>query len=596
MAVIFLPAFGVPLLLALLIATLSLVGGDPARAVREGIARFSWLAVVPAGIALALDDGDRHAVDWLLLGTSIRLDDLARTMGLLAVIVYGLALSFVVRSKSERPHVLVAFLLLCFAGNLGVFLADDLVTFYLSFAAMSFLAYAIVVHDRTRAARRAGAIYLVMTVIGETAVLAALMLISAAGAETIGDAPAAVAASPARDLIVTLLLIGFGVKAGTVPLHVWLPLAHPAAPSPASAVLSGVMLKAGIVGWLRFLPLGEDAFVGWGTAFVLLGLIGGSLALPVGLLQDNPKVILAYSSIGQMGFLTALVGAGLIDPALAPACIVAAVLYAFSHGLVKGALFLGVQSWDVERLPRAVTATALVVAGLGIVGAPLTSGFLAKYAGKEAVAGIVVPGTLGVPLADILPWFGVASTLLLARFAVVMARRERHPRPTARTRDAAWVLLSVGAIVPTAIVADAAVRRGLPLSLPGLFDPSAVWSQSWPLLLGLALAVAAWALARRPGLARSRVAHPRGDLVPAGDIVVVEERAVRALGRAFGRVDAGLGRARTAVAAWAAGRPSPLRAAEAVQRRLDPWPASGLVIAVALAVALAVVATWGVLS
>lgn len=584
---IWIAVFLVPLSIVGAIAVLSALGGEPARRARHHLVRFSWAAVLPAAVAAVVDGGQTHVVDEMLLGTSVQLDPVARPLVGMAAALYGLALGFVIRSKTDRPHVLTVFLLLCFAGNIGAFVAADLVTFYLAFAAMSFLGYAIVVHDRTPGARRAGAIYLVLTVFGECAVLAALLLIAAEGASTVAEAPAAVAASGSSGLIILLLLIGFGVKAGTVPLHVWLPLAHPAAPSPASAVLSGAMLKAGIVGWLRFLPLGETAEPAWGAAFIVLALAGAFLAVPAGLLQDNPKVILAYSSISQMGFLTALVGAALVAPALAPACVAAAVVYSVHHGLVKGALFLGVQAWDSERLPRWAVATGLAVAGLSLVGAPFTSGYVAKYAAKEAVGDAALAG---LPLADVLPWIGVGSALLLARFAVVMRRRERAPRPTSWTRDAAWIAVSVGAVLPVALVAESASP---PLAVPGWLDPATLWSQSWPLLLGLALAIAAAAVAGRRELARSRIAHPRGDIVAAGDIVVVEERAARALVRGLHRGFEGLGDARRALLRRVGEAPTPVPLLERTQRRLGTWVVSGAVLAALLAASLWLAVTLG---
>lgn len=577
---IWIPAFALPLALAAAIAVLSGVGGARALGPRDLVTRFAWIAVVPAGAAALADGAERHEVAWMLLGTSIRVDDVGRPLVLMAVALYGLAIGFVVRSKAERPHVLTAFLLLCFAGNIAVFVADDLVTFYLAFATMSFLGYAIVVHDRSRGARRAGAIYLVLTVLGECAVLVALLMLAADGVTRVQDAPAAVAASPAGGLIILLLLVGFGVKAGTVPLHVWLPLAHPAAPSPASAVLSGAMLKAGVVGWLRFLPLGEGAGEPvWGAAFLVLGLAGGLAAVPAGILQRNPKVVLAYSSISQMGFIAALVGAALVAPAAAPACIAAVVVYSVSHGLVKGALFLGVQAWDTERMPRWAVLAPLAVAAVALVGAPLTSGFIAKYAAKEAVGDVVVPVLpgvgVGVGVGDVLPWFGVGSTLLMARFAVVLLRRERAPKRTARTRAFAWAVLSVGAVVPVAVLAGA---RQPPLSLPGWFDPSALWAQSWPLLLGLVLAAAAWGSARR----WSRPAPS----VPPGDIVVLEERAARGLVRGLTAGSEALGRVRGAAVARIVAGPKPGPVVERMQRAIGTWSGSGVVLVVALAVAL----------
>ena len=580
LALVFALAFALPLALAAAVAVLSGVGSPGALRLRELVTRFAWVAVLPAGAAALAGDGERHEIEWMLLGTSIRLDGIARPLVLMAVVLYGLALSFVVRSKAERGHVLTAFLLLCFAGNIAVFVADDLVTFYLAFAAMSFLGYAIVVHDRTRSARRAGAIYLVLTVFGECAVLAALMLLAADGVTSVGEAPAAVAASPASGAIILLLLVGFGVKAGTVPLHVWLPLAHPAAPSPASAVLSGAMLKAGIVGWLRFLPLGQaDAAGGgepvWGAVFLVLGLAGGLLAVPAGVLQRNPKVILAYSSISQMGFITAIIGAALVAPELAPACVAAVVVYSVSHGLVKGALFLGVQAWDSEQMPRRAVVVPLAVASLALVGVPFTSGYVAKYAGKEAVGDVLAPLLPGVAVADVLPWFGVGSTLLLARFAVALSRRERKPRPTARTRDVAWSVLAVAAVGP---VGALAAGWAPPLSLPGWLDPSAMWAQSWPLLVGLAVAAVAVIVTRgRP---------ERTPTVPPGDIVVIEERAARGLLRGLTVASNALGRARDAIVARVAAGPDAGPGLDAAQRAVGTWVGSGVVLVVVLAAAL----------
>ncbi len=582
---IWIPAFALPVVVALAIAVLSGLGSPRALRARSAAARFGWAATIPAAVAVLVDDGRRHEIDWMLLGTSVRLDEIGRPLVLLAVLLYALALSFVVRSKAERPHVLVAFLLLCFAANVAVFLAADLVTFYLAFAAMSFLGYAVVVHDRTRSARRAGAIYLVLTVFGECAVLAALLLLAVDGVIDVTEAPAAVAASDSSGAIIALLLLGFGLKAGTVPLHVWLPLAHPAAPSPASAVLSGVMLKAGIIGWLRFLPLGEGQPEPlWGGIFLTLGLVGGLLAVPAGVVQDNPKVILAYSSISQMGFLTALVGAALVAPDLAPACVLAVVVYSVSHGLVKGALFLGVQAWDSERLPRWIVLAAVGVASLALIGAPLTSGFVAKYVGKEAVGDVaaVLPG---VAVADVLPWFGVGSTLLLARFAVVLVRRERAQKPSAWTRGIAWIVLAVGAAVPVGVLASGWAP---PLSVPGWFDPSAMWAQSWPLLLGLALAAGAALIARGEARRPSSLWHPRGDIVPAGDIVVWEERLARAGLRSATVASESLGRARGALLSRMRRLPTPVPVADRAQRGLGTWVGSGVVLLLVLAGVLAV--------
>src|SRR5690606_7309656 len=114
---------------------------------------------------------------------------------------------------------------------------------------------------------------------------------------------AGLADAPRRDLIVGLVLAGFGIKAGALPLHVWLPLAHPAAPTPASAVLSGAMIKAGLLGWLRFLPLGLVALPGWAALLMVLGVVAVFFGAAAGAVQQDAKAVLAYSSISQMGLM-----------------------------------------------------------------------------------------------------------------------------------------------------------------------------------------------------------------------------------------------------------------------------------------------------
>eukprot|EP01035_Chromulina_nebulosa_P057631 gene57631-78962_t len=124
------------------------------------------------------------------------------------------------------------------AGNLGLVLAQDAASFYVFFALMSFASYGLVVHSRTPEALHAGRVYLALVVLGELALFAAIALAwQAAGSLNFADIGPALAVSPWRDAVIGLTLVGFGIKVGALPLHVWLPLAHPVAPTPASAVL-----------------------------------------------------------------------------------------------------------------------------------------------------------------------------------------------------------------------------------------------------------------------------------------------------------------------------------------------------------------------
>ena len=174
-----------------------------------------------------------------------------------------------------------------------------------------------------------------------------------------------------------LLIVGFGIKLALPGLHLWLPQAYAVAPAPAVAVLSGAMIKAGLLGWLRFLPPGDAALIGWGQVLMVVGVTGIFFGAIAGLLQQQPRVLLGYSSISKMGVLTAGMGAALAWPAAAPALIGALVIYAAHHALVKGALFLGLGLIERGGLRPWIWA-GLGFLALALAGAPLTSGALAK--------------------------------------------------------------------------------------------------------------------------------------------------------------------------------------------------------------------------
>lgn len=522
-----------PVAFITLIAMAGIVPAPGRHWIRRAGSVLAPVAMLPAAAAAVGGSPEPWEVPWLLFGSNFALDEVVRPLLLVTALLYGSALVAVawVRPGDREPRVaaLSAFLLACYTGNIGVYLASDTVAFYLAFAVMSFSAAGLVIHYRTRQARRATVIYLIMSVISETSLLAGMMLVVHAGGGQLVDAPQAVLDSPYTGLTLTLLFIGFSIKAGTLPLHVWLPLAHPAAPPAASAVLSGAMVKAGLVGWLRFFPttadpLGEDAVTTLARVLLTLSLLGTFLAVPLGVLQNNPKVILAYSTISQMGFIGAVVAAGILVPVAAPATTAAAVLYAVHHGFVKGSLFLGVPV--LRHFGRGaigvVVIAGLLWASLSVAGAPGTSGAFAKYVSKEATADVTV---LGIGLDVLLPLVATGSTLLLMRFAWVMWREERTPRPVPDGEFGAWVLLCLtGLTVPQWVGSNC-----LPLD-PPIWGPGTLWDMIWPITLGLLPGLVVWWLAARQRLPGWFPAAD-GSLAPPGDLVVVEERGVlRALG------------------------------------------------------------------
>ncbi len=331
--------------------------------------------------------------------------------------------------------------LLTLTGSLGVFVAADLFTFYLTFALVSLAAYGLVVFDGTPKARRAGVIYLVLALLGEIFLLMGFVLLATAApgdSLAIRDAVAALPASPWRDPTLALLIAGFGLKMGLVPLHVWLPIAHPAAPMPASAVLSGAIIKAGVIGLIRFLPF-DVPLPEWGVALTAIGLFTAFYSVLIGITQLNPKTVLAYSSVSQMGVVAAVIGMGLA--AGQTSAVMATVFYAAHHLLAKGALFLavGVIAATGPRRLWWVLAPAAILA-LGVGGLPLTGGALAKLAVKPI---------LGDGLVELLATLSAIGTTLLMLHFLHRLAANAAPAPSASAPVGLvlpWMLMFVAAV------------------------------------------------------------------------------------------------------------------------------------------------------
>lgn len=249
-------SLGVPLLLAALV-------GLPRS--REAALQFAPWAPLPA-LVLALAAREPLWLDLpdVLTGLQLGVDDTGRVFLLFTSLIW-LAAGWYARgwlADDPRRARFTAFFLLTQAGNLGACLALDAAGFYAFYALMSFAAYGLIAHDNDAAARRAGRVYLVLAVAGEMLILSGLLL--------------ALGLAPDHPWAVACLLLGFGVKVGLPLLHVSLPLAYVAAPIPAAAVLAGAMIKAGLLGWMRFLPLGDAALPDAGQMLMAAGRCAGS--------------------------------------------------------------------------------------------------------------------------------------------------------------------------------------------------------------------------------------------------------------------------------------------------------------------------------
>ena len=405
------------------------------------------------------------------------------------------------------------------AGSLGVFIAADLLTFYLVYALVSVPAYCLVAHDEDPASRRAGAVYMAFALIGEAVLLIAFVMLAAGepnGSVQIRAVVAALPTSPWREAALALIILGFGMKIALAPLHGWMPLTYTAAPIPAAAVLSGAAVKAGVIGLIRFLPL-SAAFPDWGEALVWLGFISAFYGVAIGVTQRDTKTMLGYSSISQMGVIAAALGMGLAAADKGVATEVA--FYAANHVLVKAALFLTLGA--VAALDGRARTSALIVAallGLSLAGLPLTGGAL----GKLAVKDLFGDGVSGVAS----QLSAAATTALMLMFVMRLARLPAAERAGgSRGRAWSWAALAIAALLVPWLMFPAIGGAAKAL------EPTKLWDAVWPMLVGAALAAGLWAAGDR---------LPR---VPAGDIVAAEEAAFRAslsLGPAFERADRGL--------------------------------------------------------
>jgi formate hydrogenlyase subunit 3/multisubunit Na+/H+ antiporter MnhD subunit len=386
--------------------------------------------------------------------------------------------------------------LLAAAGCLGVFVAADLVSLYAMLAMMTVGAGGLVIQDGTPRAWRAGSTYVGIALFAESLLLVAFTMLAAAmpgPGLAIDDAVAALAVAPDRETILALLLAGFGIKAGLVPLHVWMPLAHSAAPVPASSVLSGAVVKAGIIGLIRFLPDGE-AMPALGQLLACAGFVTAFYGVLVGLTQRHPKAVLAYSSVSQMGVVVAVLGLGIA--AGDATTRVAAAFYAAHHVLVKGALFLavGVAAAGTHGRRGWVLAPALLLC-LGLGGLPLTGGALAKFATKDAF-GSGLAAALSAASAT-------GTTLLMLHFARRLSLAEvsgdgRAPNGLLLP----WLGMAAAALlVPWLLYAPAGLGDAT-----AALEPKALWQALWPVAVGVALAVAL------RGRADALPAIPEGDV------------------------------------------------------------------------------------
>ncbi len=344
----------------------------------------------------------RHEASGLTLGYSV---DALSGWFLLVLAILGIAVAvysigyFAHSSPGRAAFVGVAFNVLLGAVEM-VFVAGGAIGFLLAWELMTLATAALVATEHEhKQTRRAAFLYLALSHVGTGGLVAGFFLLASGGtslafADILGPGAAA---TPFRDATFLLFLAGFGVKAGMIPLHVWLPEAHPAAPSPISALMSGVLIKTGIYGIFRVCVAGLGVPpLAWGGLVLAVGAVSMVLGVLYALMQHDLKRLLAYHSIENIGIILVAAGVGMISlsigrPGLAVLALAASLLHVLNHALFKGLLFLGAggvvaacRTRQIEHmggLARRMPWTAgfFLLGAMAISGLPFLNGFVSEW-------------------------------------------------------------------------------------------------------------------------------------------------------------------------------------------------------------------------
>lgn len=475
-------------------------------------------AAVPALAVAAFGVEGRLGLPWLGLGLRLEMAPEGRLFLLFGAVVWAVAAGWArtdLMNEGDGRRVSF-FLLLAMAGALTLPLAADPFGYLTGSALMTFAGYGLIQRGSDPATRRAGLTYIILLVVADVLLFEALLLHAGDG--------------PPKPLFAVLAAAGFGIKAGLAPLHVWLPLAYRVVPVTAAMALAAGHVGAAVLGWQRFLPAVSVPLPALAETVAVLGLAAVVLGLALGLLQRNPKVLLAYAGVAQVGVVALATSTALADPAVWQRVQPLLGLYAVHYLAVQVALLLAIPMVDGVQ---GQAARRRVLAGIGLAavfmaGVPFSAGgdVHAHLTGLWSARPETAP-----PFPELLlPLFALGMAALTVRLVGLLWQRLGSSPGPVPSRG--WAVL-LGALA----VAGPLGRVLLGVEVPRAFE-------TWPLLVGAVVAL--------PFLALRLPERPR---IPAGDIVTLYAGILAALHGLLRGVD----RASDALAA--AGRSGMLRGA-----------------------------------
>ncbi|MBE0503934.1 MAG: hydrogenase [Desulfuromonadales bacterium] len=420
------------------------------------------------------------------------------------------------------------------AGMTLVFTAQNGILFLFAWEVMALASFFLITtEDDRQEARRAGFIYLVATHTGTLALFALFALLDLSCGSFSLPAAGTLPASAVTTAIFLLALFGFGLKAGIMPLHIWLPGAHAAAPSHISALLSGIMIKTGIYGLVRITSLFATIPLWWGWVLIILGVITGIFGVAYALAQHDLKRLLAYHSVENIGIITLGLGLALLGrsaglPELAMLGLAGALLHVVNHALFKSLLFLSAGAVihttgtrEIDQMGGLIrshpwTAALFLGGAVAICGLPPFNGFISEwfiYQGSfRALVDQRLTLSLAILVAPVLALIGgLALACFVKVFGIVFLGAPRTPAAAAG-HDATWLMrtamlvllaacLSIG-LLPWlfAPLLEAATLAWAPLSGSGAITAS-MTSLVWIGILGTTLilfsGLLSWWLHRR---------------------------------------------------------------------------------------------------
>lgn len=314
----------------------------------------------------------------------------------LSVSIYSIGYTKDIGNKGLMGFLYNLFILSMYA----VILSGNIITFLISWETMSVISYFLVTFDRDKQSAKAGLIYAVMTHIGTAFIIALfLLLYKSTGHMDFPGIKALTTTLPAdvKSIVFIFSIIGFGTKAGIIPLHTWLPKAHPAAPSNISALMSGVMIKTGIYGFVRIsMDIMGQGPNWWGITIIVIGAVSSIIGVLYALMEHDLKRLLAYHSVENIGIILLGIGASMMFRSnglytLSAIALIAGLYHTLNHAMFKGLLFLGAGSVmhathtknmeDMGGLIKSMPYTAItfLIGSVSICALPPFNGFVSEW-------------------------------------------------------------------------------------------------------------------------------------------------------------------------------------------------------------------------